>query len=183
MLTVKNAKQVASGVAVTAGLFLTMFIVGCGNSGSDVSSIPSPPTVPNQTANGAAPTAPAIDVKLTLDKLSLDSPINRVKDSNGLVFLHFKYTDNDGKVYMCVMPEALSKDSKTPADWLNTFGIYKEPIVLAQKHVKKVKSNENENLTGFPFIAPKPSAPVNTSNSPAAAPAPAQSPTPPLPGR
>lgn len=111
---------------------------------------PTTATAPQHTAAAG----PAITEKLSIDQLVLDSPIKRVKDKNNLEFLEFKYTDNDGKVYKCVLPAAMARTKRTGSEWLATFSVYRRPEVLARKPVKK--SAGDSSLRDFPFISPKP---------------------------
>jgi hypothetical protein len=111
-------------------------------------------TPPPVQAEHKAAAGTAID-KVTIDRLALDSPITRQKDPNGLEFLRFKYTDNDGKVYLCVLPAAMAGGEHTLSEWLSTFNVYRKPEVLAQKAVER---KPGEKLGDFPFISPKPRA-------------------------
>ena len=136
--------------AVLAVIIAVMLAVGgCGNKGADTGLPASTgaPTVTHTSASG-----PAITDKVTFDQLTLESTPKAVKDRNGLVFLHFKYADYDGKVYECVMPQAMSEGEYTLSEWSSTFKAYRQPKVLAQK---KVQSG-HEELGDFPFISPKP---------------------------
>ena len=135
---------VGSAVMMLAAVFLG----GCGKSSdTSASSVPPRPRTEHRAAAGKA-----ID-KVSIDQLVLDSPIIRKKDRNGLEFMHFKYTDNDGKVYKCVLPAAMAEGDRTLSEWVSTFNIYRKPEVLAQK---EVSTRKGEKLSDFPFISPKP---------------------------
>jgi hypothetical protein len=88
---------------------------------------------------------------VSFGQLTFESPPKTTKDKNGLTFLRFKYADNDGKIYECVLPAAMSEGQYTLGEWLTTFSAYRLPKVLAQKKVAK-----QENLGDYPFISPKP---------------------------
>lgn len=136
---------------------------GCGNSDVDTSAVtPSPGAqAPKLPASG-----PAISDKLSFDQLTLDSPAKHVTDKNGLVYITFAYTDNDGKVYKCKMPEAMAQGTYPPQEWLRTFTIYRLPEVIKQKHVAKKSGG---GINDFPFIAPRP-ANAAPGQTPTAAP-------------
>ena len=138
-------------VVLVAAACAAVLLGGCGKGGSEVSAMPPPPS---RSAHQAA-AGPAIVEDLAIDQLALDSAIKRMKDKNGLEFVHFKYTDNDGKVYKCVLPAPMAQGKHKPSEWLTTFNIYRQPEVLAQK---KVAAGDKENLQDFPFISPKPVA-------------------------
>lgn len=169
-----NPKRVIITVTAFAALSAVVFLTGCGKSGTDATmgAIPTgaPASAPHTAASG-----PAVNDKLSLDQLRLDSPITTETDKNGLKFLHFKFTDNEGKVYECKLPEAMSKGQYTAPEWLSTFNVYKLPKVLAQKHV-----NKTEDLNDFPFISPKPQQQQAQEQQPQAQSAP-NIPTPTLP--
>lgn len=110
-----------------------------------MAAVPSTSPAPHTAASGQA-----ITDKLAFDQLTLESPAKPALDKHGLTFLHFKYADNDGKVYECVMPKAMSEGQYTLSEWSSTFNAYRLPKVLAQKKVTK------QDLGDFPFISPKP---------------------------
>jgi hypothetical protein len=120
---------------------------GCGSSEPTATQTPLTPPRPTHTAA----IGPAVVSELSMDQLVLDSPIAHVKDSNGLEFMVFKYTDNDGKVYKCVLPAAMAEGKHKPNEWISTFNVYRQPEVLAQKKVDR-----SDNMGDFPFISPKP---------------------------
>lgn len=134
-------------------------LAGCGKSQQE--STAPPPSSPGTTAKLPA-VGPAISAKLTFDQLALESPVKRVKTKNGLVFLHFEYADNDGNVYKCELPEAMSKGEYTPEEWIRIFNLYKRPQVIAQK--KKPSRQGSRAISDFPFISPRPQT-VETSPS------------------
>jgi len=123
-------------------------LAGCGKSGTDAES--TAPSRTNRTPHTAA-SGPAVSGTVSFDQLTLESAPKTTKDKNGLSFLRFKYADNDGKVYECVLPAAMSEGQYTLGEWLSTFNAYRLPKVLAQKKVLK-----QENLGDYPFISPKP---------------------------
>jgi len=109
-------------------------------------SAPPPAPAPHVAASG-----PAVDVAVTFDQLTLETPPKLTKDKNGLEFLKFRYADNDGKVYDCVLPKPMSEGQYKLGEWLSTFNAYRIPKVVAQKKVAK-----REEFGDFPFISPKP---------------------------
>jgi len=121
---------------------------GCGNS--DTSTAPPMSTGPTSQTHTAA-SGPAISDKLTFDQLTLESPAKPEKDKHGLVFMRFKYADNDGKVYECVLPKAMSDGQYTLAEWSSTFAAYRLPKVISVK-----KRGSKVDLGDYPFISPKP---------------------------
>ena len=139
---------------------LALILAGCGNSGSDagLSATPPPPT-PHTAASGPAVTGP-----VPFSALTFESKPRATKDKNGLTFLKFRYADNDGKVYDCVLPNAMSRGQYTLGEWLSTFNAYRLPKVVAQK-----KGAARENLGDYPFISPKP-AKQTTPQQPGAVP-------------
>lgn len=148
-------------------------ISGCGNS-SDTSAPPMPTNNAPQAHTAAS--GPAISDKLFFDQLTLESPAKPDKDKNGLVFLRFKYADNDGKVYECILPKAMSEGQYTLAEWSSTFAAYRLPKVIAVK----TKSSQ-EDLGDYPFISPKPQEqkqPEGSAGQPSQPPMPMPMPTP-----
>lgn len=156
--------RVGFTLIVIAALACSILVGGCGNSDTDTAVTPVSPgaQTPKLPASG-----PAISDKLAFDQLTLDSPAKRITEKNGLVYLTFAYTDNDGKVYKCKMPEAMAQGTYPPQEWLRTFTIYRLPEVIRQKHV--AKKSGGGNINDFPFIAPRP---ANTApeGTPSAAP-------------
>ena len=154
-----------------------MALSGCGNN-SD--SAVAPPTQTGQTpATHTAASGPAISDKLSFDQLTLESPAKPEKDKNGLLFLHFRYADNDGKVYECVLPKAMSEGQYTLSEWSSTFAAYRLPKVVAVK-----KKGTKDTLGDYPFISPRPAqqqpataGAAPEQQAPAAAPAPPSHPT------
>lgn len=155
----QTVRNIRCAVLIIAIFAIAALIAGCGNSGT-YTAAPQPTTSASSTTPHVAASGPAVDVKLSIDQLNLDSPIKRVTDKNGLVFLHFRYTDNDGKVYDCVLPNAQGQGQYTPVEWISTFNAYRLPKVVAQKKV----SRSAEAMHDFPFIAPKPQQ-VNTTST------------------
>lgn len=132
---------------------LALALTGCGKSSDETGASASRPApVAHTAASGPAVTGP-----VSFNELTLESKPQIVKDKHGLIFLKFRYADNDGKVYECLLPEAMSKGQYTLGEWLSTFNAYRIPKVVAQK--KKPKTTEN--LSDYPFISPKP---VQTTN-------------------
>jgi hypothetical protein len=169
---------IPAAVAVLAIAF-ALVLAGCGQKEADVSSsIPPPPT----RGQNVAATGPAISDKLAFDQLALDSAVKRVPSPTGPIYLQFMYTDVDGKVYKCKLPEAMAKGQYKHDEWIRTFNVYRLPEVIKQKRIAKQQTHE---VTDFPFISPKPvseSAPQGGSSeapSPLLGPAPA----PPAPAR
>ncbi len=165
--TLRYDKRWCATVILAVVIAVAIMLSGCGNKGSqgaDVAMSTGSPA-PHTSASG-----PAITDKVSFDQLTLESTPKAVPDKNGLVFLHFKYADYDGKVYECVLPKAMSEGEYTLSEWSSTFNAYKLPKVVAQKKVEKT-----EQYGDFPFIAPKPQ-PVEPQNqeTPQAAPAPPQ---------
>lgn len=131
-------------------LAVIMVMGGCGNS--ETSTAPPVTSATTPQAHVAA-SGPAISDKLSFDQLTLESPAKPQKDSNGLTFLHFKYADSDGKIYECVLPQAMSQGQYTLAEWSSTFTAYRLPKVIAVK-----KLNKKLDIGDYPFISPKPQA-------------------------
>lgn len=147
--TLSDPKRVFVAVVFVAVVAAAIMMAGCGNSGTDNAYTGSPAVpAPHTAASG-----PAITDKVSFDQLTLESPAKPAPDKNGLVFLHFKYADSDGKVYECVLPRAMSEGQYTLSEWSSTFNAYRLPKVLAQK-----KMNKREEYGDFPFISPKPQA-------------------------
>lgn len=146
VLTSFDLKHIRPLAACGSILVAAFFATGCGNSGT--TSAPTPTSTP--TVHTAA-SGTAITDKLFFSQLTLESTPVAKPDKNGLVFLHFKYADNDGKVYECVLPKAQSEGQYTLAEWSSTFAAYRLPKVFA---VKKVKGNVD--LGDYPFISPRP---------------------------
>lgn len=120
-------------------------------------STPAPTgPAPHTSASG-----PAISDKVSFDQLTLESTPKTTQDKNGLTFLRFQYADNDGKVYECVLPKAMSEGQYTLDEWSSTFNAYRLPKVVAVK-----KSKARENLGDFPFISPKPQVQPTTATQP-----------------
>jgi hypothetical protein len=149
----KRAVLIAACLTLAA---LALVLVGCGNSGSDAGLSATPPThTPHVAASGPAVTGP-----VPFSALTLESKPRTTKDKNGLMFFKFRYADNDGKVYDCVLPKAMSQGQYTLGEWMSTFNAYRLPKVVAQKKVVA-----GENLGDYPFISPKP-APQTTPDQP-----------------
>lgn len=148
MRTSSDPKRAILLVSCLMLLAAAMIMSGCGNS--DTSSAPTMPTTtapqPHTSASGTA----VLD-KLSFDQLTLESPPTPEKDKHGLVFLRFKYADSDGKVYVCVLPRAMSEGQYTLAEWSSTFAAYRLPKVVSTKKGKK-----GPELGDYPFISPKP---------------------------
>jgi hypothetical protein len=130
---------------------LALILAGCGNSGSDA-GLPATPSAP---APHTAASGPAVSGPVSFDQLTLESKPQTTKDKNGLAFLKFRYADNDGKVYDCVLPKAMSQGQYTLGEWLSTFNAYRLPKVVAQK-----KIGTRQDLGDYPFISPKPAPQV-----------------------
>lgn len=152
MRTLRYAKRAAVVVAAGVGLMATVLLGGCGTN-SDTSSSYSPmPSAPKQNASASGI---AINDDLTLDQIAFESPVKRVKDRNGLEFLHFSYADKDNKVYKCRLPAAMASGKHKPAEWLALFEAYREPEAVASTK-NTVTKRSSQPLGDFPFIAPKP---------------------------
>ena len=150
---IKRALLIVSW-AMAAGMLV--FVAGCGNKETAMTSAPPPQAAPNVPAAG-----PALSEKLTFDQLALDSPVKKVQSKQGPTYLHFSYTDSTGKVYKCELPEAQSKGSYLRDEWLRIFGIYRLPTVIK---TKAPPTNPLAKGVGdFPFISPRPGA---TSSGP-----------------
>ncbi len=140
----KNADLITISLAISA---LMLSLVGCGNkeNASEISTSPVS-TTPHVSASG-----PAVSGPVSFSQLTLESTPSITKDKNGLEFLKFRYADNDGKVYNCIMPKAMSDGQYTLGEWLSTFNAYRIQKVVAQKKVIKRK-----HFGDFPFISPTP---------------------------
>lgn len=148
IVTLKRA-----GLAAALPVFgCAILLAGCGNNQIDSSASSAPP--PGGSEVRVAASGPAISEKLTFEQLALDSPVSRVQSKDGPPFLHFSYTNRDGKVYKCELPEAMSKGSYSPEEWYRTFNVYRLPQVIKQKPMPK-KDGQGE-VADFPFISPKP---------------------------
>lgn len=147
--TSSDLKHAISLVCCLVLLAATMTITGCGNGG-DSSEAPPTPTGQAQLTHTAA-SGPAISDKLSFDQLTLESPAKQEKDQHGLLFLRFKYADSDGKVYVCVLPKAMSEGQFSLAEWSSTFAAYRLPAVVAVK-----KKDSKMDLGDYPFISPRP---------------------------
>lgn len=168
--TIKRAFVPVVLVAVVAA---ASFMAGCGNSGTDSASTGSPTAAP---ASHTAASGPAITDKVFFDQLTLESPPKLSRDTNGLIFVRFKYADSDGKVYECVLPKAMSEGQYTLSEWSGTFNAYRLPKVIAQKKV-----NKREAFGDFPFISPKPQQQQSATPQPdSSAPIPGLQPPPPM---
>lgn len=114
------------------------------------------PTGTAATATGADESAGGFP-KIAFSAVKKNSPIKVVTDKqNGLVikFLRFKYSDWNGAVNICELPEVESKAMHTAGNWVVTFDAYKIISATAKTSKKKVRAR----LTDFPFISPKPTA-------------------------
>lgn len=140
----KHAALITISLALSA---LLLILVGCGNK-ENASEFPTSPTstTPHVSASG-----PAVSGPVSFSQLTLESTPSITKDKNGLEFLKFRYADNDGKVYDCIMPKAMSDGQYTLGEWLSTFNAYRIQKVVAQKKVIK-----REHFGDFPFISPTP---------------------------
>lgn len=138
-------------IPVACSVFLTCWLIaGCGSRDTD--SLSSAPAQEPKQAHAAA-AGPAVEVALRFDQIALESPPRRVKDPNGLEFLHFRYADVDGKVYKCTLPAAMAKEPRTPAQWLALFEMYREPEAVA---ATKPRPTAPKTIGDFPFISPRP---------------------------
>ena len=144
IITARCTLGLASAAVVICGAAL---LGGCGRSTN--TSAPGVPPRPHGERK-AAPRE-AID-KVSIDQLTLSSTITRRKDRNGLEFLHFKYTDNDGKVSTCVLPAAMAEGEHTLSEWLSRFNVYRAQKGLGRK--------QDDELAKFPFVSPKPPPPA-----------------------
>lgn len=145
----------AKHVGLAMAIALAVLLGGCANK-----DIPeSAPYAPSGMRPGVKlPTVgPATSAKLTFDKLTLDSPPKLLQDKHGLRFYQFAYTDKDGKVYKCQLPEAMAQGAYSSDEWVRTFNIYRLPEVIKQKKVAR-NTGRIEEVIDFPFISPKPVA-------------------------
>ena len=155
MITMDTIRRLVIFAAVAAAVCI--LVAGCGGDESTSTEMQ-----PSRKAPNGPPTEPAITQQIGFDEIAFDSPVKQVKDAQGLVFLHFTYTEADGKVYKCELPRALSLDPMAPSEWLTTFKVYKLPEVVAQKK----KGTVREDLAGLPLISPKPETPKVTTEKP-----------------
>lgn len=140
----------AAAAALAACLVVALY--GCGSSEPDTSAYGG--SGDSRSAHVAA-SGPAIEVELKFEQIALESAPKRVTDSHGLAFLHFRYADTDGKVYKCVLPAAMAKEARTPAQWLGLFEMYREPEAVAKKEPRPTAPH---TIGDFPFISPRPAA-------------------------
>lgn len=153
-------------------VLLAAVLTGCGNDQADTSATATPP--PQAEANVPA-SGPALSDKLTFDQLAFDSPVKKVRTKQGVVYLHFSYTDRTGKVYKCELPEAQSKGSNLRDEWLAVFNAYRLPTVIKTK--APPANPLAKSVNDFPFISPRPGAAKSSSDE--AQPAPEAPPPPP----
>lgn len=160
MQILRFERRAMLGLAMAAAASTALFLAGCGSSETGNTSTSMSTSGINTPHIAAA--GPAVIDPLEFEQIALDSPVRRVKDAHGLEFLHFKYTDSDGKVYACILPAAMAQGQKKPVEWLSTFAIYRESEVVAQK---KIKTATPQAIGDFPFISPKPQE-VKTAPTP-----------------
>lgn len=151
---------IAVGLLVCACAAVTITGCGRGNVNSPTSALGATASAPKAAAAG-----PAITEKLGFDQLALDSTVKRVKSKQGPTYLQFSYTDRDGKVYKCVLPEAMAEGSYLPDEWIRTFNLYRLPKVIKQKAPPK---NPLVGVSDFPFISPRPVPEQTPAEQPAA---------------
>lgn len=176
MFRTVSVGQKAGISAAVLGLAFTILLGGCSSS-TDTSAIP-PPTVPAASAPQSA-SEPAVVEKLSFNQLKLDSTVKHITKNGSAKYLSFVYTDNDGKVYKCEMPEAMSQGTYDPNEWVRTFNIYRLPTVIKQRKV--VKRTDSQNVEGFPFISPKQSTAPAAAQATPSAPQPVAAPSAPRP--
>ncbi|MCL5104973.1 MAG: hypothetical protein M1133_12785 [Armatimonadetes bacterium] len=157
MFRTKRAGKMFGLIIVAVALGSAALLGGCGNSNTSDTSAPmgGPSAETPQTKMPAA--GPAITTKLKFDQMALRSEVTRYQNKNGQTFLRFAYSDKDGKVYKCELPEAMAKGEYTPDEWTRTFDLCKLPEVVKQDTSGKNKTEKG--LKDFPFISPNPNAP------------------------
>ena len=122
--------------------------------------------MPGQPGPSAAPsTAPAAPAAvatgkqtlgpnaLTISKMTLKSPIKRVKTNNG-DYLQFKYVDHNGELSFCDMPASEAKQPRSKDEWISTFDFYKTDMPTSK--TAKKKNTEAEPIPGYLFVSPPP---------------------------
>lgn len=166
-----NLRLSLGSICALASIVAAVTIGGCGNSQVESSGAGTPPPPP-QAKTAAA--GPAVSQPLAFDQVALESDVKRVTSKQGPVYLHFSYCDQDGRVYKCVMPEAMSKESRLPDEWLRVFAIYRLPEVVKKKAAPK--NPLEKSVTDFPFISPRPSSTAQTSTQPGGQPGPMETP-------
>lgn len=134
-------------------------LTGCGK---DETQSAIPVSTPDPQATKAAATGPALSEKLTFGQLALDSAVKRVRSPQGPVYLHFTYTDQNGNVYKCELPEAMSKGSYLPDEWIRIFGAYRLPQVVKTK--APPANPLSKSVSDFPFISPRPASETSDSS-------------------
>lgn len=105
-----------------------------------------PASTGNQTAGGFP--------QVAFSAVKKNSAVETVTDrQNGTVvkFLRFKYSDWNGNINVCELPEIESKAIRTTGNWIVTFDVYKIKSTGDKISKKKVRSR----LADFPFISPK----------------------------
>lgn len=119
-----------------------------GQSSTGTTPSATPATVSDDKMAGAVP-------KVPFSQAPVKSGITYVTDNqNGVKvkFLRFKYADTGGNIKICEIPEAETKINRTAWNWINTFDVYKIPVV--EKNKKKTTPTR---LADFPFVSPAPS--------------------------
>lgn len=131
---------------------VVLVMAGCGNS-SDTSSSAAPnASSPAKRATAAMPVA----VPVIFEQLSLQSKVSKKADSNGLMFYVFSYADRDGKLHKCELPAAMAQGQRTPDAWLRVFDTYRLEETVVKR--KATKDANKDNMSDFPFVAPRPPA-------------------------
>jgi len=138
-------------LAALVALGFALLLGGCGNN-SQVDTSAAPMTPSGSPTTNVAVSGPAVSESVAFTQLALETSVKRTKNQNGQVFLRFRYADNDGSIYDCELPEAMSKGTYSVAEWARTFNAYRLPKVVGHKKTDKTV----QTVGDFPFISPKP---------------------------
>ncbi|MEN6520369.1 MAG: hypothetical protein ABFD46_04360 [Armatimonadota bacterium] len=160
--TSAESQPAAQGTPATPGTGAPPELPGVGNqAGNPATTASATPatsatTTPGTTSSAASTADQSAGgfPKLTFSAVKKNSPVKVVTDrQNGVVirFFHFKYSDWNGIVNVCELPEVESKAMRTAGNWVVTFDAYKIKSATAKTSKKKVRTR----LTDFPFVSPK----------------------------
>lgn len=126
--------------------------------GQGMPSAPGAPGAPGAqtTAAPGTTTQPTANSKtLEFNQLKLASPVQTVmlkEEGISIEFLRFKYTDWQGKVWLCEMPSSEAKVARSESAWIAAFDVYKKESTTTKTTEKK----SVKRLNDFPFVSPPP---------------------------
>lgn len=123
--------------------------------GQGMTNTPGAPGAPGAQA-AAAPQSTAIPkAPVEFNQLKLASPVKTVmlkEEGISIEFLRFKYTDWQGKTWLCEMPANEAKVARSENEWLAAFDVYRKESTTAKTTEKK----SVKRLNDFPFVSPPP---------------------------